>query len=188
MTDFFLIKLEARHLDMKQDFCHFLILKCYKVTQKEVIPISGMLFNRSGAASVSINGYLWITGGRVMDVLLKTSEFVSLHSAIPGPDLPMPMFKHTLINIENYLTLLIGGQLDSGKSSTNTYYFNHTANEWSSGPKLNHGRFQVLRKMKLAQILALSVCIVKNPQSCLQIKHYLRSIIYLSYRDFHPDY
>ena len=142
---------------MKHDFCNFLIFKCYKVTQKEVIPIGGMLFNRSGAASVSINGYLWITGGRVMDVLLKTSEFVSLHSAIPGPDLPMPMYKHTMINIENYLTLLIGGQLDFGKSSTRTYYFNHTANEWSSGPKLNHGRFQVLRKMKLAQILALSV-------------------------------
>ena len=129
---------------MKQDFCHFLIFKCYKVTQKEVIPIGGMLFNRSSAASVSINGYLWITGGRGMD-FLKTSEFVSLHSAIPGPDLPMPMYKHTMINIENYLTLLIGGQLDFGKSSTRTYYFNHTANEWSSGPKLNHGRFQVLR-------------------------------------------
>ena len=39
---------------------------CFTFTQKEAVPFGEMSIKRYGAASVVINGSLWITGGRGM--------------------------------------------------------------------------------------------------------------------------
>ena len=71
---------------------------------------------------------------------LSATEFVNEYGTIPGPELPVPVANHALINIQSDLAMIIGGELDL-ISSEKTFYFNHTNKKWSEGPELNHDRF-----------------------------------------------
>ena len=60
-----------------------------------------------GTTSIIINNdILWITG--LYDNI--TSEFIQLNGTIQGPDLPIKLRSHAIVNMNDYLTMLIGGQ------------------------------------------------------------------------------
>ena len=85
--------------------------KCYKITSKNSYQNVIMSTSRSNAAGVVINdSTLWITGGTDHNKnALSSSEFIQLNETMPGPNLPIPLAGHTMVNIDNNLTLFIGG-------------------------------------------------------------------------------
>ena len=85
--------------------------KCYKITSKKSDQNVIMSTLRSNAAGVVINGStLWITGGKDHNAnALSSSEFIQLNRTMPGPNLPIPLAGHTMVNMDNNLTLFIGG-------------------------------------------------------------------------------
>ena len=87
--------------------------KCYKITSKKSYQNVTMSTMRSNAAGVVINGStLWITGGKDHNAnALSSSEFIQLNGTMPGPELPIPLVGHTMVNIDNDLTMVIGGGL-----------------------------------------------------------------------------
>ena len=69
-----------------------------------------------------------------------------------GPELPVAIFHHSMIDIEDYISMIIGGLIYNpyenfnleGRSRTltaQTFYYNHKKNSWSEGSALNHARF-----------------------------------------------
>ena len=97
--------------------------ECYKITAKEAVLVVKMTTKRWGAASVTINSTsLWITGGSGG---FSSTEFIHLEDGtMPGPDLPIAVYGHAMINIRNDLTMIIGGQYSSYTYSTQTFYYN----------------------------------------------------------------
>jgi hypothetical protein len=94
---------------------------------------------RSYAASVVINGNnLWMTGGRLGSGPTKTTELVSLTGTRPGPDLPLEVYYHCLVSLNDTTVLLIGG--NDGTRSKATFYFNSDSETWTPGPSLITGR------------------------------------------------
>ena len=87
--------------------------KCYKMTSKQSYQFAIMSTVRSHAAGVVINdSTLWITGGKDHNAnALSSSEFIQLNGTMPGPELPIPLVGHTMVNIDNDLTMVIGGGL-----------------------------------------------------------------------------
>ena len=86
--------------------------KCYKITAKNNEHVFTMSTVRSNAAFVTINdSKLWITGGADHSKnVLSSSEFIQLNGTMPGPELPIPLAGHTMVNIDNDLTIVIGGE------------------------------------------------------------------------------
>ena len=84
---------------------------CYKIKSKKTYEIVAMSTTRSNAAGVVINGStLWITGGKDHNAnVFWSSEFIQLNETMPGPNLPIPLVGHTMVNIDNDLTMFIGG-------------------------------------------------------------------------------
>ena len=115
--------------------------ECYKITAKEVVLVVKMTTKRAGAASVTINSTsLWITGGLNGNNVLSSSEFVQMEGTMPGPELPIAVYYHAMINTRNDLTMVIGGKTTGNYYSAKTFYYNHNYGNWSDGPKLNQGR------------------------------------------------
>ena len=87
--------------------------KCYKITSKNSYQNVTMSTSRSNAAGVVINGStLWITGGKDHNAnALLSSEFIQLNGTMQGPKLPIPLVGHTMVNIDNDLTMVMGGGL-----------------------------------------------------------------------------
>ena len=86
---------------------------CYKMTSEKTEQNVTMSTMRSNAAGVVINGItLWITGGKDHNAnALLSSEFIHLNGTMEGPKLPRPLVGHTMINIDNDLTIVMGGGL-----------------------------------------------------------------------------
>ena len=61
-----------------------------------------------------------------------------------GPDLPVKVCSHTMTSINNEISMLIGGNVEDSlgsQSVTNqTWFYNHTNDEWTLGPELIVGR------------------------------------------------
>ena len=87
--------------------------KCYKIESKKSNEFVEMSTTRSNAAGVVINGStLWITGGKDHNAnVFSSTEFIQENETMPGPKLPIPLVGHTMVNIDNDLTMVIGGGL-----------------------------------------------------------------------------
>ena len=85
--------------------------KCYKMAGNKVYHIVSMTTERRFASSVTIDDrILWITGGLDdNNNLLSSSEFVQLDGSTKGPDLPIAIIEHAMININNDQIIIIGG-------------------------------------------------------------------------------
>jgi hypothetical protein len=95
---------------------------------------------RSYAASVVWNSTtLWMTGGWV-GIWTKSTEFVQLTGTTPGPDLPLEVYDHCLVSLNDTTVLLIGGVLQSGTTSKATFYYDTDHKTWTDGPSLILGR------------------------------------------------
>ena len=58
-----------------------------------------------------------------------------------GPELPIALFGHALINIGNEKTMIIGGFTGSS-SSAQTFIYNNNHGNWSYGPSLILARYE----------------------------------------------
>ena len=54
--------------------------------------------------------------------------------------MPLPLFGHTILQIEDNLFILIGGQDSSWRASAETYLLNGNHN-WTKGPSLSEPRY-----------------------------------------------
>ena len=124
---------------------------CYSLKENDVTATAQMLANRTYAASiVHYENFLWITGGRDMELSLvhSSSEFIEAgkNNSVAGTNLPRPLTWHAMVAVEKDLTMVIGGlSLNWGNwywtdDSNVTYYFDHSSQQWSSGPPLIIGR------------------------------------------------
>ena len=84
---------------------------CHTITKRESDEIAWMITSRIFAASVVINDdVLWISGGEDSNYdLLSSSEFIQLDGITQGPDLPMALKHHAMINMNDGRTMVIGG-------------------------------------------------------------------------------
>ena len=73
--------------------------------------------------------------------ILSSSEFIQINRNMPGPDIPIPLTKHTMINVKDDVTLLVGGHAVN-LCSPKTYSFNHKERKWSNRADLNQGRLE----------------------------------------------
>ena len=75
--------------------------------------------------------------------MFNSSEFILPNGeSEAGPNLPIGLINHAMVNINETISLLIGGQSGSdGVVSNKTWYFNHISQEFSEGPDLNIGRY-----------------------------------------------
>jgi hypothetical protein len=98
---------------------------------------SEMLEERYYSASLTLNSsHLWITGGNNGNVLLQTSEFVSIgQPAVQGPDLPYAVFGHCLVGVNSSTALLCGGE-NSGGYLNECHYMDLEDHSWSQGPSM----------------------------------------------------
>ena len=54
----------------------------------------------------------------------KTTELVSLFSVLPGPTLPVPLWKHAMVSINtNSDTMIIGGTSNTATFSAKTWIY-----------------------------------------------------------------
>ena len=76
-----------------------------------------------------------------VDSTLSSTEFVSLHypdlNGKPGPELPVPVWGHCLVQLNDYSAMLIGGR-PLGKS---TYLLDFETETWSLGPSMKYDRY-----------------------------------------------
>ena len=70
---------------------------------------------RVNAASVYLNGTLWVTGGQSNTDILDTTEYYifSEDKWIEGPKLPMKLVKHSMAVINNTNDVLIAGGIQA---------------------------------------------------------------------------
>jgi hypothetical protein len=114
---------------------------CYVVNQPG--QSSEMLEKRGFSASLTLNRtHLWITGGLNGNVLLQTSEFVSMgQAAVKGPDLPYAVQLHCLVGVNSSTALLCGGSIFAGHSNE-CHYMDLEDHSWSQGPSMITKRYR----------------------------------------------
>ena len=120
---------------------------CYSLKENDVMDEVQMLANRTYAASIVYNEhFLWITGGMgnwELNLIHSSSEFIQIgkNNSIAGSNLPRPLYWHAMVVVEEDLTMVIGGlSLNDTEDSNVTYYYDHTRQQWTSGPPLIIGR------------------------------------------------
>lgn len=118
---------------------------CYSLKENDVTATAQMLANRTYAASIVHNEhFLWITGGDMgLSLIHSSSEFIEAgkNNSVAGTNLPRPLTWHAMVAVEKDLTMVIGGlSLNWIDDSNVTYYFDHSSQQWSSGPPLIIGR------------------------------------------------
>ena len=119
--------------------------ECYSMTQRTATLITKMSVKRRDAASIVLNEtVLWVSGGmESWDVTHGTSDYVTLNSSSPGPDLPFPLDSHKMISINTTHTMMVGGINDDWPATVLdlTFYFDHEKQNWGDGPVLNQKRY-----------------------------------------------
>jgi hypothetical protein len=84
---------------------------------------------------------LWLTGGGLGSEVTKSTELVQLTGTTLGPYLPLEVYSHCLVSLNDTTILLIGGCLRDGNETKATYYYNTDHKTWTDGPSLTIGRF-----------------------------------------------
>ena len=108
---------------------------------------------RIQAASIVIDGKLWITGGRVGEYFnfKSSSEFVDPkqpNTFLKGPDMPFEIkviWLHCLARLSSHQVMLIGGTIvdkhgNVTNTSNKTFVYDFLVNAWTSGPEMSVGR------------------------------------------------
>ena len=79
------------------------------------------------------------------EIQLKSTEYIlESGESVVGPDLPMPVSNHAMVNVNETHVLIIGGtkKINSTHSIAmdKTWYFNHVTQEFINGPNLRIAR------------------------------------------------
>ena len=112
---------------------------CYKFTISGWQEFASMKEERVYAPGVMFQNKLHVFGG--YPPVLQTSELISLDGVVEyGPELPTAVSWHAITSINSTVSILSGGWTYATSYSTQTWYFNHETNVFSSGPSLLQGR------------------------------------------------
>ena len=99
---------------------------------------------RSKAVSVEYEGnqVIWLTGGKIGDDYVDTSQITSLTENNPGPigaNLPIVLDAHCMVKINaTTIAILAGKNIDD--NSNRMWYFHIQDGQWVEGPKLKIAR------------------------------------------------
>ena len=117
--------------------------ECYIIGQESSSFHVDMIKKRAYAASVVIADNLWILGGYDNFDMepQRTSEYSSIIDGItrPGPNLPISLYNHAVVDVNQSCIMLIGGY--DGDASNKTFYFSRMTKLWTIGPNLLQARF-----------------------------------------------
>ena len=106
--------------------------------------LTEMTYTRTRAASVSLNGALWVTGGRTAYSWdSDTTELVYPNGTVtPGPKLPMPKKSHCMVTLENGHIMFIGGDLNDGEIAVrDVVTYDPSTGEFKQGPSTIKNRW-----------------------------------------------
>ncbi len=111
--------------------------KCFALgTSNEV----DLITERKFAASILIdNDTLWVTGGDTDGATVKTSEYVTLEGALPGPELISNnegIDRHCLLKLSQSTAIVVGGRNNVYKPRM----FSFETVTWTTLANLNDGR------------------------------------------------
>ena len=113
--------------------------ECYSLTSEKATLVTHMSVGGWYAASIVIyDNTLWVTGGYDSGSLVST-DYVIMTGTMPGPNLPMALWRHAMVAINRTFAMVIGG-LSSGGTSASTFYYDHNEGEWTTGPSLMQAR------------------------------------------------
>ena len=78
-------------------------------------------------------------------ILLNSTEYIlESGESVLGPDLPLQLFGHTVVGINETSSLIIGGAMKANftyyHGLDKTWIFDHVTETFTEGPKLNVGR------------------------------------------------
>ena len=97
---------------------------------------------RDLAAGIVYNKKLHVFGGSDGSQYLQSSEIISEDGGvIDGPDLPTAVSYHAITAVNSTVSILSGGYYTYANSySSQTWFYNHETETFSSGPTLLEGR------------------------------------------------
>ena len=104
-------------------------------------PVVKLLTARFDSAAVPINSHqLWVTGGWDGSNFLASTEIVDVLASpptvVPGPELPVPMAAHCIVQLNESTVLFMGGRPNGKK----TFFYDASTLTWTNGPDMNHER------------------------------------------------
>ena len=117
--------------------------ECYSLTSEKATLVTHMSVGREDAASIVLNdNTLWVTGGYggPDGGWIASTEYVKMTGTMPGPDLPMALYYHAMVAINNTCSMVIGGEDQNLVYSASTFYYDHNEGEWTTGPSLMQTR------------------------------------------------
>ena len=116
--------------------------ECYKFTNAGWQEFASMKEIRLYAAGVMHKNKFHVFGGYGIYISQKTTELISVDGGVEdGPELPEAVYQHAITSINSTVSILSGGWTNANQYSTQTWYFNHETNVFSSGPSLLKGRY-----------------------------------------------
>ena len=90
------------------------------------------------------NKKLHVFGGRYSDSSfskLITSETINVDGVVSdGPDLPTAVYGHAMTPINDTVSLFSGGSISEISYASQTWYYNHETETFTTGPDLLEGR------------------------------------------------
>ena len=115
--------------------------ECYMAGGPTSDPVARLLTPRRYSAAVAINSHqLWVTGGIYGSNILASTEIVDIlanpPTIVPGPELPVPMDGHCIVQFNQSTVLFMGGYPNYKK----TFFFDTSTQTWTNGPDMNHQR------------------------------------------------
>ena len=115
--------------------------KCYKFTTTGGWQeFASMKDKRAHVAGIVYQKKLHVFGG-FDPLLLQSSEIISEDGGvIDGPDLPTAVWEHAITAINSTVSILSGGWTNVNYDSSQTWFYNHETEAFSSGPTLLEGR------------------------------------------------
>ena len=115
---------------------------CISLTSGKATFFTIMSIERWFASSIVLDDkILWVTGGygSYGCGILASTSYVTVTGSMPGPDLPIGLYRHAMIAINSSCSMVIGGYSNYGYALT--YFYDHNEGEWNTGPSLIQGRF-----------------------------------------------
>ncbi len=141
--------------------------ECHTISKSNITFLTHLDTKRSGAASIAVNNTLWVLGGYYGGSLSST-EYVGIPSedywkckngtnititklcdgkkdCSEGEDeehcmMPLPLYGHTILEIEPNVYLLIGGGYSSYDGCSEKTYIKRDYQNWTPGPNLTTPR------------------------------------------------
>ena len=92
---------------------------------------------------------------------------------VQGPELPIDMGAHSLVQINSTVSLLIGGITSSDLISRKTYYFDHIKEQFLQGPELNIGRYHHASSIITDQITDEKYVVVSGGENYNEFPDYI---------------